>query len=453
MLPIIAHLDMNSYFASVEQQDNFAWRGRPVGVCEHLGGILIAASREAKLWGIGTGTPVWEAKKIYPKILLTHTHPQRYRLYHDRFVKLVSDYTDRVEAYSIDEVFIDLTKACNIRAEAKSLKLERPATNLNFVSVNPYQEAVKIVLEIKRRMKKEVGDWLTVSAGVAPTKLLAKIGSDMQKPDGLTLVTSLKVQVQSYKAEYNILQYSTEELYSVLKLTDIPGIGERQEKRLNVLGIRTLIDLRNYPESKLVAQFGILGKHLHSMGQLEGSWQPNVYQSQDIKSIGHAYTVPKEFREKKFFAPVLYKLSEMVARRLRAQKLAGSTLHFYLHSGDGIFFGKSKRLGYFVEDGREIFLESLKIYEQLALNEGPAKFVTFKFVGVTVSGLSNITGQQSLFEQDGRVKRAVAALDIINKKYGDFTICRVPVSQAGGIFQDSIGFGRIKERVRLASFS
>src|SRR5581483_9322095 len=101
MTSIIFHLDMNSYFASVEQQDHPQWRGKPLGVCEHLGGIIIAASIEAKRWGIGTGTPVWEAKKMYPKIIPTRHHPDRYPFYTDRMMAIVSDYTGGVEQYSI----------------------------------------------------------------------------------------------------------------------------------------------------------------------------------------------------------------------------------------------------------------------------------------------------------------------------------------------------------------
>src|ERR1700730_4375044 len=114
MQPIVMHLDMNSYFATVEQQDNLAWRGKPLGVCEHLGGIIIAASVEAKRWGIKTGTPVWEARKLYPKIILTQTHPDRYRFFIKRVINIVNDYTGKVEQYSIDELFADLTKACNV---------------------------------------------------------------------------------------------------------------------------------------------------------------------------------------------------------------------------------------------------------------------------------------------------------------------------------------------------
>src|SRR5580692_3603859 len=103
MQNIIFHLDMNSYFASVEQQDHPEWRGKPLGVCEHLGGIIIAASIEAKRWGIKTGTPVWEARKLYPKIILTKTRPDRYRLYIRRVIAIAGDYTSKVEQASIDE--------------------------------------------------------------------------------------------------------------------------------------------------------------------------------------------------------------------------------------------------------------------------------------------------------------------------------------------------------------
>ena len=134
MQNIVMHLDMNSFFASCEQQDNFSLRGKPVGVCEHLGGIIIAASVEAKKWGVTTGTPVWEARKLYPKIILTYTHPAAYRKYNRRLVKLVSEYTDKVEVYSIDEVFLDITRTCNIRLKIKDSRLKLNYRHLNLKS-------------------------------------------------------------------------------------------------------------------------------------------------------------------------------------------------------------------------------------------------------------------------------------------------------------------------------
>jgi DNA polymerase-4 len=284
-------------------------------------------------------------------------------------------------------------------------------------------------------MKTEVGDWLRCSIGVAENKLLAKIASDMQKPDGLTVVTNKK------------------ELYDKLSLIDIPGIGHRQEKRLKEMGINTLADLRDYPRSKLIARFGLMGHHLHEMGQLNSSWKPSVDQEDEIKSLGHMYTLPKEYREAKFFVPVLYKLSEMVARRMRVQHLTGNILHFHIHDLNHECYGQSKKLGYYLRDGREIFFEAVKIAEQSLMGTRTDRGkIQFKLIGVTVAGLMEESGQQSLFERDEKSKRVVNALDKINEKYGDFKVCRVPVQLAGNVFRDSIGFGRIKEHIKLASF-
>ena len=451
MQPVIMHIDLNSYFASVEQQDNPQWRGKPLGVCEHLGGILIAASVEAKL---------------YPKIILTKTHPDRYRLYSDRLMKVLADYTAFVEQYSIDEAFLDLTKVSNIT--------HTPTVGLLAVAVDPFLEAARIARVIKMRMKKEVGDFLRCSVGIGENKLIAKIASDLQKPDGLVVVGGGHIQEGRGMIEHNMeartllrppkadfggqasnktgqetLFFSKEELYEKLSLTDIPGIGFRQEKRLNALGIFTVKDLRDYPQSKLETHFGIMGRHLHSMGQLESSWKPSVEQEQDIKSIGHMYTLPKEYRQQKFFVPVLYKLSEMVARRMRKQELTGNIIHFHIHDHNQKCYGKSKRLGYYIEDGREIFAESMKIFSDVV---GRAHEAQYKLIGVTVAGLIEQTNQLSLFPKDRHNKKVLESLDAINEKYGDFTVCRVPVRLAGKVFHDSIGFGRIKEHVRLASF-
>jgi|GEM_PF-530720 len=482
MTPIIMHIDMNSFFASCEQQDNVEWRGKPVGVCEHLGGILIAASIEAKRWGIGTGTPVWEAKRLFPKILLTHTHPSQYRLYSKRLKKLVGDYTHLVEQTSIDEVFIDLTKACNIQAHPNKIEAIPEMAN-------PFAEAANIGREIKRRMKTEVGDWLTCSVGIAENKILAKIGSNLQKPNGMVAIGNLaynnepprsitaKYQLQLNHPslalpmkgkEYSkatvascgvltktmmnkregdsfsgVLCFSRNDLYKKLSLTDIPGIGKRQEKNLNALGIRSLEDLKQYPKSRLVARFGIRGYHLHALGQLEGSFKPQVEEDNRMKSIGHIYTLPREYRNQKFFIPVLYKLCEMVGRRLRRQRLMGNILHFYIHDKNYDGFGKSQKLKVFLYDGREIFLHAARMYEEV--NQEP-HINQFKLIGVTVAGLVPFVNQLSLFGTEEKTRRLAQALDAINEKYGDFAVCRVPILATGKAFRDSVGFGRIKER-------
>jgi len=460
MQPIILHLDMNSYFASVLQQDNPEYRGKPLGVCEHLGGIIIAASIEAKKWGIKTGTPVWEAKKLYPKIILTHTTAERFRFYTRRLIKLVSDYTSSVEVYSIDEVFLDITRVSNIS--------NRSYKSYQSYKTDPFEEAVKIALDIKKRMKTEVGDWLTCSIGIAENKTLAKIGSDLKKPDGIVVIgekvnrypLARRVSVNVSRdaglrsspplddtrsaADYRILPswLTKQDLYDRLKLTEIPGIGHRQEKNLNALGIKTLLDLKNYPYSHLVARFGrIQGHHLYHLGQLDSTWKAGVHQDSEIKSVGHMYTLPKEFREQKFFAPVLYKLCEMVGRRLRKKGLEGNVIHFYIWDKDYKGFGQSEKLGDYISDGREIFINAMQVFEKVK----PKGAWSFKLIGITVANVRPQNGQLSLFGSRERQKQLAGALDDINDKYGEFTVTHAPVLAAGKVFRDSVGFGRVKE--------
>src|SRR3990167_8421907 len=147
-MKVIFHIDMNSYFATVEQQANPHLRGKPIGVCEHLGGIIIAPSIEAKKLGIRTAMPVWEARKIYPGIILLPVDPPKVRSVTERFLKIFSEYTDVVERYSIDEAFLDITNLVNIppleegEREVKEAKLNTDGfrfSNDNALSKTPSQ--------------------------------------------------------------------------------------------------------------------------------------------------------------------------------------------------------------------------------------------------------------------------------------------------------------------------
>jgi len=423
---------MNSYFASVEQQDNPAWRGAPVGVCEHLGGIIIAASVEAKRWGIKTGTPVWEARKLYPKIFLTPTHPERYRFYTRKFLKLVEEYSGQVELYSIDEIFLDATRVCHIENTS-----------------DPFDEAVKIAKEIKSRIKTEVGDWLRVSVGVGWNKLVAKIASDYQKPDGLTVFRPEEKQ----------------KLYNTLKLIDIPGIGYRQERRLKNLGILTLADLRDYPKFNLIAKFGKPGLHLWSLGQLEGSWKENFSDDEPIKSMGHMYTLPKEQRVPGNTFSVLARLCDMVARRMRKADLLGTTVAVYINGVNEIFFGGSHRLGFSTSDGGEIFsaaqkllikqatsLASPVVRERIRASDVASSrtsnfFKTFEpnLISVTMADLKADVPQRTLFPKYDRRKKMLVALDLVTEKYGEESLMPLRGFLARQAIRDSVGFGRVKE--------
>jgi nucleotidyltransferase/DNA polymerase involved in DNA repair len=220
----------------------------------------------------------------------------------------------------------------------------------------------------------------------------------------------------------------------------LSSIGFRMERNLNKLGIYSLKDLRDYPKTRLIAQFGIPGHHLYQMGQLEGSWKEN-FTDEPLKSIGHMYTVTKEYRRASTFEPLLYKLSEMVAARLRVNKLSGNVLSVHMHDAKRNCAGASKRLSYQLSDGRDIFLESRAIFRKGV--QGLKNFEVY-LIGVTVAALTPEVDQPSLFASENN-KLVVKALDKINEKYGDFTIARVPAFQARDIIRDSVGFGRMKE--------
>ncbi len=419
MQPIIMHIDMNSYFASCEQQDNPAWRGKPLGVCEHLGGIIIAPSVEAKQWGIKTAMPVWEARKLYPKIILTPTHAERYRFYTRRFLAVLADYTSQVEPYSIDEAFLDISQVSCIRIPSQQ----------GLIAVDPFIEAERIATEIKARIKKEVGDWLRCSVGIASNKLLAKIASDSQKPDGL--VTVRPEQVLGW--------------YTRLALTDIPGIASRQAKTLMSLGIRTLQDLKNYPVQSLIARFGVMGVHLHNIGQLTGSFKSRVSYDSTIKSMGHVYTLPKEVRERASLEPVLFRLCEMVATRLRTKSLVATGCSVHIHRAqDGVCIAKSGKFKERVSDGRELFGYAMNVLRLLSVDE----IVHFpcKRIGITAWGLQPYTEQLALFpKREARRHSLLLGLDRLRIKYGTEIIQRVVSFQAQGYIRDSVGFGRMKE--------
>ncbi len=218
------------------------------------------------------------------------------------------------------------------------------------------------------------------------------------------------------------------------------------QKRLNVLGIKDLIELRDYPASKLVAHFGIMGYHLHRMGQLSGSWKEGFGDDgiETMKSIGHMYTIPKEHRQKDVLQEVLYKLCEMVGVRLRVNGVQGNNISVYFHDKDRIGSGRSKDIGYNVNDGRVIFQECMAMLR--AIDPEMKQWQgNLYLIGVTVAGLTPYSAQQSLFGLDEKHARSVAALDKINEKYEDFTIARAPAFKARHILRDSIGFGRMKE--------
>jgi DNA polymerase-4 len=384
------HIDMNSYFATVEQQANPLLRGKPIAV----GGpsdsrtVVAAASREAKPYGVKSGMTIYEARSLCPHIIFVQGDSEKYAEVTSRFLAIFRDYTPLLEVFSIDEAFLDVT-----------------GTEKRFGG------ARAIASEIKRRLREEVGDYLTCSIGIAPNKLIAKLASDLKKPDGLVVVAQDEIP--------GLLQ--------TIKLNDLCGIGPRMLRHLHAMGIDTAAKLGAFPLDLLVRRFGKWGYLLHQMGRGEDP-SPVVpyYETPEAKSFGHSFTLPRDAHDMESVKKTLLRLCEQVGRRMRAERCAGRTVTLVLRIQDFTTLHRQKTVASFIDDGWEIYRVALGIMEGLAWEGG------IRMVGVSVSSLIRAVRQLSLFESERRRDRLIQALDAVNDRYGEFTVARAYLMEVTG---------------------
>ncbi|MCD4761952.1 DNA polymerase IV [bacterium] len=394
---IILHIDMNSYFASVEQQANPFLRGRSVGVCAYLSpnGVIIASSMEAKAKGIKTGCKVREAKQLDPDIVLLENEPAKYRSTTEKIFKILKEYSDTIEPYSIDEAFVDLSGWSN-----------------NF------SEAEQTVREIQSRIKDEVGEWLNSSAGISWTKFLAKFASDIAPKKSLLLIENRLKLV---------------DLLRERALTDAWGINTRTERRLRMLGIKDLLDLKNFNQDQIRKALGRYGYYLWS--NVNGKEITAVSQGiKPPKSIGHSYCLPKKTSDKEYLSKVLFKLCEKTGRRLRGQDREARQISVFLAYTRGGGAGRSFITPNKLFTTEEICIQANRFLEKTKL------LMPIRMVAVSVGRLTPVTSQMSMFEDNLSIKDLSRALDKINDKYGEYTVVRGQMFGTNNIARDRIGF-------------
>ncbi len=413
MQPIILHIDMNSYFASVEQQANPFLRGKSVGVCATMGphGCIVASSREAKAKGIKTGCRVLDALCVDPKIVLLPYDSDKYRTCTKKIFSIFARYTDRIEPYSIDEAFLDLT---------------------GFVPT--LQKAAELGARIQTIIKNEVGEWLACSVGVAETRWLAKFAGDTA-PKGSVLVLECSMLPAYYKQ---------------FRLTDAWGINVRMERRLNALGIFTLNDLRCADPARLMPSLGKLGYYLWAdvngieLGGLAEEGQP--------KSIGHSHVMTNR-QERNLPLRVLMKLCEKTGRRLRNLGLEAHGLSVWWSYVDGGGFHTSRCVPAALFDTRDIFRPAAALLKEPELNH------EILSLSVSVFDLYLRSRQLSFLEDIEGRDRLIRSLDHINDRYGEYTVFRGTMWATEKHAPDRVGFRKtlnIREQLRedrqVASF-
>ena len=377
---IILLVDMNSFFASVEQQCNPLLRGKPVAVGGPAGSrsVVAAASYEARAFGVRAAMPVIEALSRCPELILVCGDMRKYADVSRRVFRICGDYTDLLEVYSIDECFMDVT-------------FTQPL----------FGSAWSIALDIKRRIYGELG--LTCSVGIGPNKVLAKLAAGMQKPDGLVEIRPEDVR----------------DMLENLPVEKLHGIGSKVANRLKDMGISTAGALGRASRDRLNRQFGVYGDVLHAMGNGVSDSRVIPYCDRpDIKSVGHSHTLERNTRNLDILGCHLLRLSEMVGRRLRGHGFAGKTVTLVVRYSDMHTFSRRRTLPEHINDGYAIHKIAMSILREQVGNKR-----AIRLVGVCVSNLTRSSCQLNLFA-DAKKVNLLKAVDAINDKYGEFTIRR-----------------------------
>lgn len=401
----VMHIDMNSCFASVEQLYDPKLIGKPVVVAAYKtnAGCILSASCEAKKFGVKTGMRVYEAKKICPSIIVLESDPPKYRAVHKKLKKILLRYTENPIARSIDEFVLDLNGYPAFRAGME-----------------------KTAKEIKNRIRKEIGAPLTVSIGISTNRYLAKVASDMQKPDGLVEIN-----------KDNFLK-----IFAGLRLTDLCGIKRRNAVKLNSVGIRSVLDMYGASLQKLKAAFGGIFGYYWFL-RLHGFEIDDVQAEQ--KSFGAQYVLPKATCDTKEILAILQKLIEKMGKRLRDAGNQAKGIHLAVLYADHSWFHHGENMENYIFSSRDFFEKAKDLFAAFPPRNGVrGKLQPVREIAVScfnVGSLGNLQGE--LFNNIEKKSKLVAALDKINKKFGDYFIVpgRILLCDKRAV-PDRIAFGK-----------
>ena len=381
MKKTILHIDFDSFFASCEQQFNPDLRNKPLGVTATNGRTcIIASSREAKKLGIKTGSRTYEAFQICPDLKLVSANFVKYFETSKKFLAICENFSPDVELFSIDEVFIDATLTSHL-----------------------FEGTYKMIEKLKREIREKIGAYITVSVGISHNKLLAKLASGMNKPDGM----------------FEITKKNLESVYKIAKLTDMCGIGERVKLRLNKIGIYSLIQLRDANIKSLISEFGPAeAGFLKDVGFGIDSQSFNSFKNApDIKSVGRNYCLPKNEYNKTVILQNIYELCEEVGIKLRRLNKKARTVGLYLRGNINLHGRKTYE--YYFDSGKEIFTACLPISSS-HLEDGSSVYV--RQIGIWAGNLEDsINTTLSLFDSPKK-DSLQKTIDKINDRFGDHTI-------------------------------
>jgi len=393
----IIHLDLDAFFASVEQRDNPAYRGKPLivgGISGGKGnsnrGVVCAASYEARKYGIHAGMPIWEARQKCHKGIFIPSQMNKYLEASKKFFQICSTHTPLIEPLSIDELFLDVSGCESLFGSSEI-----------------------IGRKIKERVYQELG--LKVSVGIAENKFLAKIATNLGKPDGFYIIPSRDIQKILYP----------------LPVSSLWGIGKKTEELLKKSGIYQIEQLANMPDSILENLLGKNGKKIKLLAQ--GVDNSPVTPLSTIKSISKETTYSANIIEKEILIKELLKISQLVGYTARKKGYKGRTITLKIRYHNFITFNRSKTLENPTHLDDIIFKTVVELLDKVRHKKGGVRLL-----GIKLSNLSSGNERKQLKflrdeedKKDDKLEQLTQSLDKIREKYGPKAITRASLLSKG----------------------
>lgn len=374
----IIHVDMDAFYAAVEQRDDPSLRGKPVivGAPPDRRGVVSAASYEARGFGVKSAMPSSQAGKLCPHGIFLPVRMERYQEVSRQVMAILGSFTPLLEQISVDEAFLDVTGCVRL-----------------------FGEAEQIGRAIKQRVREELD--LTASVGIASNKFVAKVASDLRKPDGFVVVPAGQ----------------EEAFLEPLPIGRLWGVGKATERRLTELGIRTIGQLARYPPQILRRQFGELGAHLHALSH--GHDDRPVVTGHEAKSVSAEHTFEYDTTDTDLLERTLLRLSERVGERLRAAGLRGRTVQLKLRLDGFETLTRAQTLSTSSDANDTLYAVALGLLRGV-LPEGRK----VRLVGVGMSGFAT-QAQPSLFEPPQTAHSALDdAVDRLRERFGPDAVRR-----------------------------
>ncbi|HET7504578.1 MAG TPA: DNA polymerase IV [Kofleriaceae bacterium] len=383
-MPTILHVDLDAFYAAVEQRDDPALRGKPVLVGGSARrGVVASCSYESRRFGIHSAMPMAEALRRCPKAIVVRHRMERYAEASHAFFQILGDYSPEVEGLSLDEAFLDVTASERLLGDGET-----------------------IARAIKRRVREQLS--LIASVGIAPIKLAAKIASDIDKPDGLRVV-----------APDQLLAF-----LHPLPVTRLWGVGDTTREVLATMGLATIGDVARYPEAALVARLGpTTGHHLAALAR--GEDPREVVAERDPVSIGHQETFDDDLEDKGELSVILLDQADRVAARLRAAALRAHAVVLIIKYDDFRQITRRTTLAAPTSDGGVLARTAIELLARVAIE--PRKGGRVRLCGISATQLESRDAPRQLgFDEAARARgeRLGETIDKLAAKFGKAAIRR-----------------------------